>query len=78
MTMTVDSHYDTISVHQHYFVDDDGDVIDVVEFCTDWCHQQYARVNELEYDGWNGCHEVQVVHGEETPCAFCGSNMAIV
>lgn len=76
--MTMFRTYDTVSVHQHLIEDDDGDVVDVVELCTDWCHREWCAQHGAEYDGWNGCHEVQVEHGTPMLCAHCGSDMAIV
>ena len=35
----------------------DDDLVDLIPFCSDWCHQQYCRAHDVEYEGWNGCHE---------------------
>ena len=34
-----------------------NELIDVIPFCSDWCHQQYCRAHDVKYEGWNGCQE---------------------
>ena len=34
-----------------------NELVDVIPFCSDWCHQQYCRAHDMKYEGWNGCHE---------------------
>lgn len=46
-----------------------GDLVDVVYVCGDWCHKTYCHENNLPYEGWNGCHEIPAEHGE----VLCGS-----
>jgi len=46
----------------------DGDLIDVVEFCSDFCHSDAAGV---EYQGWNGCNELEF----NSPCQNCGTTI---
>jgi len=53
----------------HSVVDKNGDLIDLVYFCGDFCHQQWCKETDHPYDGWNGCHEIQ--HNET--CADCGA-----
>jgi hypothetical protein len=51
--------------HLHMLEDSNGDVVDVVVFCGDFCHRQHTGE---DYAGWNGCHEISVTE----PCAECG------
>jgi hypothetical protein len=53
--------------HEYLVEDDNGDLVDTVTLCSDSCHQQYCRDNDLEYMGWNGCQEIQFTE----PCAQC-------
>ena len=50
--------------HHHYIEDEHGELVDLLTFCSDYCHQ--AATGE-HYAGWNGCHELE--HG--TPCFHC-------
>lgn len=54
----------------HYYEVNDkrGDLVDVLVFCSDWCHRNYCERGEVEYGGWNGCHELEFT----TPCQECG------
>ena len=45
--------------------DEKGDLIDAIPFCSDPCHRDYA---EIEYAGWNGCHEAEFTNY----CQNCG------
>lgn len=44
----------------------DDELVDIVVFCSDFCHQDWAKRNTKNYEGWNGCHEVN-----ETQCGNC-------
>lgn len=57
----------------HYYEvrDGRGDLVDLVSFCSDWCHQAWCRETGNEYQGWNGCHE----HEYREDCASCGEVM---
>jgi hypothetical protein len=57
--------------HYYEVEDDKGDLIDLVVFCSDFCHQSYCRENGKEYGGWNGCHELEFT----TPCESCGEQV---
>ena len=46
-----------------------GDLLDIVPFCSDYCHFWYCHENRIEYEGWNGCHE----HDHDEVCAECGT-----
>ena len=48
----------------------DGELVDVVVFCSDFCHREWALLNSKNYQGWNGCHEVN-----ETNCERCASDL---
>jgi hypothetical protein len=52
-------------MHIHTIDDDHGDLLDVVNLCSDSCHRAYAGD---DYNGWNGCHETE--HPDY--CASCG------
>jgi len=57
-------------MHIHYIEDHNGNVVDIIPFCSDSCHLSYcAEHADLTYDGWNGCHG----GGDaEEFCANCG------
>ena len=44
-----------VSVHQHIIEDEQGDAVDALYFCSDFCHRSHMGE---EYQGWNGCVEV--------------------
>jgi hypothetical protein len=57
-------------MHYHITENGDGNVVDLIPFCSDACHREYcAAHSDLEYHGWNGCQE-----GGDTVefCAQCG------
>lgn len=54
-------------MHYHLITDDTGDVVDLIPFCSDACHQEYCRDHGVPYGGWNGCHE-----GGDS-CEFCAN-----
>ena len=58
--------------HYHFIEDDKGDLVDVLTFCSDGCHQTYCLRYNTDYRGWNGCHELEF----STPCAYCGEIVA--
>jgi hypothetical protein len=57
----------------HYYEVNDsrGDLIDLIVFCSDWCHRNHCEQNGLEYGGWNGCHELEFTD----KCAYCESKV---
>lgn len=57
----------------HYFPIEDveGNLVDVVPFCSDWCHRNWCEQNGEQYGGWNGCYE----HDHTVMCEFCGEVM---
>jgi len=57
-------------MHVHYLHDAKGDVVEIIPFCSDACHQDYCeRHPDLKYEGWNGCNE----GGDSVEfCAECG------
>ena len=55
-------------MHQQLIEDTDGQLIDVIEFCSDYCHKEHAG---SDYAGWNGCHEAQF----DTACQNCGATI---
>lgn len=44
-------------MHYFYVEDASGDLIDLVPFCSDYCHRHWCEENNKEYQGWNGCQE---------------------
>lgn len=58
--------------HYYEIEDDTGNLVDLVVFCSDWCHKSYCREHSLTYRGWNGCHE----NPYTVPCASCGETVA--
>jgi len=56
-------------MHYYMLEDKTGDLVDLVPFCSDYCHQDYCRRTGKTYEGWNGCQE-----GSDYPqyCNQCG------
>jgi hypothetical protein len=52
-------------MHLHYIEDESGDLVELVEFCSDACNRDHSG---SAYQGWSGCHESEVT----TYCANCG------
>jgi hypothetical protein len=50
--------YELTSAHLYEYNDENGDIVDVEYFCSDWCHRHWCSDTGHEYQGWNGCHEV--------------------
>lgn len=58
--------------HKHDIDGPDGDILDRVYFCSDFCHKSWCQNQNLhEYGGWDGCHELEY----DTPCEACGENI---
>ena len=55
-------------MHVHY-VEEDGELVDIVPFCSDSCHRTWCRENNERYGGWNG---VQPGGYSSEWCASCG------
>jgi hypothetical protein len=53
-------------MHYHFIEDTEGDVVDLVAYCSDFCHREDQGD---DYRGWNGCHEGSNYDEE---CANCG------
>lgn len=50
----------------------DNELIDIVPFCSDWCHNSYCVMHGIKYEGWNGCHE----GGDNAEfCAYCSEEI---
>jgi hypothetical protein len=56
-------------MHYHEINDENGDLSALIPFCSDSCHVEWCRVNDVEYGGWNGAHE-GADYNEY--CASCG------
>lgn len=59
------------SGHIHPIEAENGDLVDIVTFCSDWCHQQWCRDTGTAYEGWYGCMEMQ----SPSICASCESEI---
>jgi hypothetical protein len=53
--------------HYYEINDREGQLVDLVPFCSDWCHEQWCRDNGRSYEGWNGAHE----HPYNDECVNC-------
>ena len=58
--------------HYHEVNAESGDLIDLIVFCSDNCHWSYCHDNDLDYAGWNGCHELEF----SEYCAQCCDSIA--
>ena len=52
--------------------DDEGELIEAIPMCSDSCGWQYCSANELDYSGFNGCHELEY----DDYCGNCNSVIA--
>ena len=57
-----------MSAHHHHVEEHQGDLVELVTFCGDWCHRCWCVDHDAIYGGWNGCHEIEY----QEPCAQCG------
>ena len=56
------------SCHEVAHEDKSGDIVEVSQYCSDSCAQ-----TDEDYDGWNGCQEIEVPDGRPIPvCESCG------
>ena len=53
-------------MHYHTIEDKDGDTVDAIPYCSDFCNKEGQGD---KYRGWNGCHEGADYDQE---CANCG------
>lgn len=55
----------------HYFEVNaaNGDLAELIPFCSDSCHRQWCADNNREYAGWNGAHDAEDYNEY---CASCG------
>jgi hypothetical protein len=54
--------------HIHIIEDKNGDAVDQLVFCSDFCHQDYC-LPKGTYRGWYGCIEISF----NEPCANCNN-----
>ena len=54
--------------HLGYVEDDNGNVVQLNYYCSDYCNSEH----NVNYAGWNGCHENH--HAEY--CGNCGTLIA--
>lgn len=62
------------SVHALPVCDSDGNIVDALYFCSDFCHRQYCDLHGHTYGGWNGCHEVD----DPGTCHNCNNALGFV
>ena len=55
-------------MHLHHIEDSSGDLVDLLEFCSDYCHRDCLGD---DYQGWSGCHESEF----DTSCGHCGAKI---
>jgi hypothetical protein len=63
-------HGSMVNMHYHFVEDTHGNLVDLIPFCSDYCHQEWCYENAIPYGGWNGCHEDPYY---EELCARCES-----
>ena len=53
----------------HYIIieDDQGEMVDRIDVCSDACHRDWCRDNDQPYEGWHGCNETELTDW----CASC-------
>lgn len=49
-----------------------GDLLDLLTFCSDTCHWSWCHDNKVNYEGWNGAHELEF----PDHCAQCDDLIA--
>ena len=55
-------------MHIHRIEDESGDLVDIVPFCSDYCHRTWGALDGIECL-WDGCHETEI----EQKCEHCGT-----
>ena len=53
--------------HLHLIEEPNGDVVDYLVFCSDYCHKMHVTNRLIPYMGWNGCNEISTTQ----PCEYC-------
>jgi len=56
-------------MHYHIVEDKDGDTVDAIPYCSDFCNKEGEGD---KYRGWNGCHEGA---DYDQVCANCGEKI---
>ena len=57
--------------HIHDTEDAIGDLLDRFYFCSDYCHKSWCQNQNIDFDGWNGCHELEF----DGTCDACGETL---
>lgn len=57
-------------MHYLFIEDKDGNLVDLIPFCSDYCHYNYCLEQGIEYSGWNGGYEGA---DYREYCAQCGT-----
>jgi hypothetical protein len=57
--------------HKHDINGPDGDILDRVYFCDDYCHRSWCQNQNIDFNGWDGCHELEY----DTPCDACDATI---
>ena len=55
-------------MHIYRVEDTTGNLVDLVEFCSNRCLIQWCHDHNETYHGWDGCHEASC----STLCVECG------
>lgn len=63
----------TTTIHMKPVLDSNGDTVDYISFCSDYCHREWCDMTGQPYEGWNGCHEVHYTHH----CMNCDEVMSV-
>ena len=56
-------------MHECLIEDENGELVDAIPLCSDFCHRAYCEEHGIEYQGWNGCKEPDLE--SITKCAHC-------
>jgi len=48
-------------MHIHRIEDESGDLVDIIFFCSHYCHATWAAIEGVEAL-WDGCHETVLAH----------------
>ena len=58
-------------VHEYPIEDQNGEIHDVIRFCSDYCHREWCRIEGMPYRGWNGLREVESQVSHPPTCDLC-------
>ena len=55
-------------MHIHRIENQQGNIVDINEFCSDSCNREHSGES---YSGWDGCHETEF----NTKCKNCDTTI---